>query len=56
MTIAWPLDAIGTDIAALMTITVGGIYAIRGLTGVRVMDFDLHGRADASLPVSPARP
>ena len=41
ITIAWPLDAIGTDIAALMTITVGGVYAIRGLTGVRVMDFDL---------------
>lgn len=41
VTIAWPLDAIGTDIAALMTITVGGVYAIRGLTGVRVMDFDL---------------
>ncbi|WP_374300450.1 3-oxo-isoapionate-4-phosphate decarboxylase OiaX [Paracoccus sp. (in: a-proteobacteria)] len=41
VTVAWPLDAIGTDIAALMTITVGGVYAARGLTGVRVMDFDL---------------
>jgi 3-oxoisoapionate-4-phosphate decarboxylase len=41
VTIAWPLDAIGTDIAALMTTTVGGVYAARGLTGVRVMDFDL---------------
>lgn len=41
VTIAWPLEVIGTDIAALMTITVGGVYAIRGLTGVRVMDFDL---------------
>lgn len=41
VTIAWPLEAIGTDIAALMTITVGGVHAIRGLTGVRVMDFDL---------------
>ncbi len=41
VTIAFPLDAIGTDIAALMTITVGGVYAVRGLTGVRVMDIDL---------------
>lgn len=41
VTISWPLGAIGTDIAALMTITVGGVYAARGLTGVRVMDFDL---------------
>lgn len=39
--IAYPLDAIGTDIAALMTITIGGVFAVRGLTGVRVMDIDL---------------
>ena len=41
VTIAYPLEAVGTDIAALMTITVGGVYAVRGLTGVRVRDFDL---------------
>ena len=39
--IAYPLDAVGTDIAALMTITVGGVFAIRGVTGIRVMDIDL---------------
>jgi ribulose-bisphosphate carboxylase large chain len=39
--IAWPLEAIGTDIAALMTITVGGVFAVRGLTGLRVLDFEL---------------
>lgn len=39
--IAYPLDAVGTDIAALMTITIGGVFAVRGLTGVRVMDIDL---------------
>lgn len=39
--IAYPLDAVGTDFAALMTIAVGGVFAIRGLTGIRVMDFDL---------------
>ncbi|RYH11591.1 3-oxo-isoapionate-4-phosphate decarboxylase OiaX [Tropicimonas sp. IMCC6043] len=39
--IAYPLEAVGTDIAALMTITVGGVYSARGLSGVRVMDFDL---------------
>ncbi|QPZ92566.1 3-oxo-isoapionate-4-phosphate decarboxylase OiaX [Thioclava electrotropha] len=41
VTIAYPLDAIGVDIAALMTVTVGGVYAVRGLTGIRVMDFEL---------------
>ena len=39
--ISYPLEAVGTDIAALMTIAVGGVYAVRGLTGVRVMDIDL---------------
>ncbi len=41
VTIAYPLEAVGTDIAALMTITVGGVFAVRGLTGVRVMDIHL---------------
>lgn len=41
VTIAYPLEAVGTDIAALMTITIGGVFAVRGLTGVRVMDIDL---------------
>lgn len=41
VTIAYPLEAVGTDIAALMTITIGGVYAVRGLTGVRVKDINL---------------
>ncbi|NVO28955.1 ribulose 1,5-bisphosphate carboxylase [Donghicola sp. C2-DW-16] len=41
ITIAYPLEAVGTDIAALMTIAVGGVYAVRGLTGIRVRDIDL---------------
>ena len=40
-TIAFPLDAVGTDIAALMTICVHGAFAVRGLTGLRVMDIVL---------------
>ena len=39
--IAFPLEAVGTDIAALMTIAIGGVFAVRGLSGVRVMDIDL---------------
>ncbi len=39
--IAFPIEAIGTDIAALMTITIAGVYSVRGLTGVRVTDIDL---------------
>ncbi len=39
--IAYPLEAIGTDVAALMTIAIGGVYAAKGLTGIRVMDIDL---------------
>lgn len=39
--IAYPLEAIGTDVASLMTIAIGGVYAAKGLTGIRVMDIDL---------------
>ena len=39
--IAYPLEAVGTDVAALMTVTIGGVFAARGLTGIRVMDLDL---------------
>ncbi|MFK7891637.1 MAG: 3-oxo-isoapionate-4-phosphate decarboxylase OiaX, partial [Granulosicoccus sp.] len=35
----YPLEAVGTDFSALQTITVGGVYSIRQLTGVRVLDF-----------------
>lgn len=39
--IAFPFDAIGTDLAALMTIAIGGVYSIRGFTGIRVIDMKL---------------
>ncbi len=34
--IDFPFDAIGTDLAALMTIAMGGVWSIKGLTGIRV--------------------
>ncbi len=36
--IAFPLDAVGTDLSALMTIAIGGVYSIKGMTGIRVVD------------------
>ncbi|TGQ68440.1 MAG: ribulose 1,5-bisphosphate carboxylase [Mesorhizobium sp.] len=39
--IAFPLDAIGTDLSALMTIAIGGTYSIKGLSGIRVVDMKL---------------
>ncbi len=39
--IDFPFDAIGTDLAALMTITMGGVSSIRGLTGIRVTGMKL---------------
>ena len=39
--IAFPLDAIGTDLSALMTIAIGGIFSIRGMTGLRVVGLKL---------------
>ena len=39
--IDFPFDAIGTDLAQLMTITMGGVWSIRGLTGIRVIAMHL---------------
>jgi ribulose-bisphosphate carboxylase large chain len=40
-TIAFSPDSVGGDIVALLTVTTGGLFAARGLTGMRVLDFDL---------------
>ena len=39
--IDFPFDAIGTDLAQLMTITLGGVWSIRGFTGIRVTAMQL---------------
>ncbi|PDS75083.1 3-oxo-isoapionate-4-phosphate decarboxylase OiaX [Rhizobium sp. L43] len=39
--IAFPLEAIGTDLSALMTIAIGGVYSIKGMTGIRIVDMKL---------------
>ncbi len=39
--IDYPLEAIGIDLAALMTIAISGAYAIKGFTGLRVIDMKL---------------
>ncbi|MDW5316358.1 3-oxo-isoapionate-4-phosphate decarboxylase OiaX [Rhizobium sp. PL01] len=48
--IAFPLDAIGTDLSALMTIAVGGIFSIRGMTGLRVVDLKLPQEYKSAYP------
>ncbi|WP_256473282.1 3-oxo-isoapionate-4-phosphate decarboxylase OiaX [Phyllobacterium sp. 21LDTY02-6] len=39
--IAFPIDAIGTDLAALMTIAIGGVFSIKGMTGIRIVGMKL---------------
>ena len=39
--IEFPLDAVGTDLSALMTIAIGGVYSIKGFTGIRVVGLQL---------------
>ena len=39
--IDFPLDAVGTDLAALMTIAIGGVYSIKGLSGIRIVGLQL---------------
>ena len=39
--IEFPLEAIGTDLSALLTIAINGVYAIKGFTGIRVIGLKL---------------
>ena len=39
--IDFPLDAVGTDLAALMTIAISGVFSIRGLSGIRIVGLQL---------------
>ena len=39
--IDFPFEAIGTDLSALMTIAIGGVYSIKGLSGIRITDMKL---------------
>ncbi|WP_276121833.1 3-oxo-isoapionate-4-phosphate decarboxylase OiaX [Pararhizobium qamdonense] len=48
--IAFPLDAVSTDLSALMTIAVGGIFSIRGMTGLRVVDLKLPQEYQSAYP------
>ena len=39
--IGFPIEAVGTDLSALMTIAIGGTFSIKQLTGIRVIDMKL---------------
>jgi ribulose-bisphosphate carboxylase large chain len=39
--IGFPVEAVGTDLAALMTICIGGAYSIAGLSGIRIVGLAL---------------
>jgi ribulose-bisphosphate carboxylase large chain len=39
--IGFPIEAVGTDLAALMTICIGGAYSIAGLSGIRIVGLKL---------------
>lgn len=48
--IDFPLDAVGTDLAALMTIAIGGVFSIKGMTGIRIVDMKLPEEFAAAHP------
>ncbi|ASY73133.1 ribulose bisphosphate carboxylase [Sinorhizobium fredii USDA 205] len=48
--IDFPLDALGTDLSALMTVAIGGVYSIKGMTGVRIVDMQLPPEFAAAHP------
>ena len=48
--IEFPLEAIGTDLAALTTIAIGGVFSIKGLSGIRIVDMKLPPEFAAAHP------
>lgn len=48
--IDFPLDAVGTDLSALMTIAIGGVFSIKGMTGIRIVDMKLPPEFAAAHP------
>ena len=48
--IDFPLEVVGTDIAALVTIAFGGVFAVRGLSGVRIVGMTLPPEFIAAYP------
>ena len=48
--IEFPLEAVGTDLAALTTIAIGGVYSIKGFSGIRIVDMHLPPEFGAAHP------
>ncbi|WDZ80281.1 ribulose-bisphosphate carboxylase large subunit family protein (plasmid) [Ensifer adhaerens] len=48
--IDFPMAAVGTDLAALMTIAIGGVFSIKGMTGIRIVDMRLPEEFAAAHP------
>ncbi len=48
--IAFPIEAVGTDLAALMTIAIGGVYSIKGFSGIRITGLKLPDAFAAAWP------
>ena len=48
--IEFPLDAVGTDLAALTTIAIGGVFSIKGFSGIRIVDMKLPPEFAAAHP------
>ncbi|MDE3174604.1 MAG: ribulose-bisphosphate carboxylase large subunit family protein [Pseudomonadota bacterium] len=48
--IEFPLEAIGTDLAALTTIAIGGVFSIKGFNGIRIVDMRLPREFAAAHP------
>lgn len=48
--IEFPIEAVGTDLAALTTIAIGGVYSIKGFSGIRIVDMQLPAEFAAAHP------
>lgn len=49
-TIAYPLEAVGTDLATLTTVALGGVWSIKEFTGLRVVGLQLPAAFEGVYP------
>ncbi|MBY3468702.1 ribulose 1,5-bisphosphate carboxylase [Rhizobium laguerreae] len=49
-TIAYPLEAVGTDLSALTTVALGGVWSIKEFTGLRVVGLQLPAAFEGVYP------
>lgn len=50
VTIGYPVEAVGNDLSTLTTVALGGVWSIRGMSGLRIIDMQLPSSFEGIYP------